>query len=81
MVRLNNGSTIEEAHCLSDINNLYVYTSGVDLRTCFNLFIDPKNTERITEVNYGEEFVHTGYTELISISKGLAGCDLILRKA
>ena len=80
ILTLKDGTEIE-GHTLESGDALFVYlTGGADMRTCFDMFIEPKNTETILENRFGEKSTHTGYTDLHSISKDYGNINIILRK-
>lgn len=77
---LNDGSVIENVRCLEVDNKLFLYCSGMDMRTGFDTFIDPGKTERMVWNSSGEEFIYTGYTTLFSINMEYGNCNVVLKK-
>lgn len=67
MLTLNDGTVLENASALLS-RDLFLYVNGSDLRTVFDLLIEPENTLRIvyTQVN-GEEKTFAGYEKLIAV--------------
>lgn len=64
---LNDGTVLENASALLS-RDLFLYVNGSDLRTVFDLLIEPENTEKIiyTMVN-GEDVIYVGYEKLIAV--------------
>ena len=63
---LKNGTELTGFAISSDFLFLYIYSS--DLRTVFDLLIDPANTaEIIYTMNNGEDVKYEGFTKLISV--------------
>ena len=80
-ILLANGTLIENAHGLESSGMLFVYILGTeDLRTYFDLFIEPENLTVIHENRYGQEKDYAGYTDLYSITKENGNVNLALRK-
>ena len=80
-IMLADGTLIENAHGLESSGMLFVYILGTeDLRTYFDLFIEPENLTVIHENRYGQEKDYTGYTDLYSITKENGNVNLALRK-
>lgn len=78
---LNNGVTVQDAHCFDDGTNLFVYITGeADLMETLTLFSRPENTQVIKASRYGEESIYTGYTELYSMSREYGNINLIMKK-
>lgn len=78
---LNNGVTVEDAHCLQDDRTLFVYITGeADLIEILKLFSVPQNTEVIHESRFGEESTYTGYTELFGMSREYGNINLVMKK-
>ena len=78
---LNNGVTIEDAHCLQDDYALYVYITGdADLMAMLALFSVPENTEVIEATRYGERATYEGYTVLYSMSREYGNINLVMKK-
>lgn len=66
---LNDGTVIENAHCIQVSDRLFVYVlEGMNLRRGFELFSDPERVSVIKSNRYGEEAVFNGFTELQSLS-------------
>lgn len=80
-ILLANGTLIENAHCLESSGVLFVYIQGTDdLRTYFDMFMEPENLTVIHENRYGQENDYMEYTELYSITKENGNINLALRK-
>ena len=78
---MNNGVTVQDAHCLQDDVALFVYVTGeADLMETLQLFSDPEATAVIRASRFGEEAVYTGYTQLYSMSREFGNINLVLRK-
>lgn len=81
-ILLADGTLIKNAHCLESSGILFVYIQGKDdMKTYFNLFIEPDKLTVIHENRYGQESNYTGYTDLYSITKENGNINLALRKA
>lgn len=65
---LNNGTVLEEASAIHSTNDLFLYIYGSDLKTVFDLLIEPENTEKITyTMNNGAEVVFEGFRKLNAV--------------
>ena len=64
---LKNGSEFE-GYALTSSGYLFIYVTGSDMKSVFNAFVEPENTEEIiyTDVN-DEQVTFTGFTKLISV--------------
>ena len=79
-ILLSNGTLIENAHCLPSDERLYVYIQGMDIRTGFELFIEPENTRTIVSNRFGVDHVYEGYTDMYAISMENNQCNVVLKK-
>lgn len=78
---MNNGTIVENAHCIVADRNLFVYITGeADLIEMMKLFSVPDNTETIKEVRFGEEQTYSGYTYLYSMSREYGNINLVMIK-
>lgn len=78
---LADGTVIENAHCIRSEGRLYVYIDGQDdIRTYFDLFMDPGKTATIVETFLDTENVYTGFTELYSISREYGNINVAMQK-
>jgi len=79
---LNDGTVLEFSSALLS-GNLFLYINGSDLKTVFDLLIEPDNTETITYTqNNGEDVVFSGYTKLTAVSdEGNGLITAVLKKA
>lgn len=66
---LNDGTVLEESNAYQDGNNLYLYIrNGDDLKTVFDILIDPEKTSRIVKPETeGEDTVFIGFSRLIAV--------------
>ena len=79
---LNDGTVLEDASALLSSGNLFLYMYNSDLRTIFDLLIEPENTEEITytQVN-GEDVVYRGFNKLTAVrDEGGGLITAVLRK-
>ena len=80
-VLLNNGTVIENAHCLEVNNRLFVYiSSSNDMKRWFDLFVEPENTQTIEADYYGDKKTYSGYSNLFSISKENGNINIVMAK-
>ena len=80
-ITLNNGTVIENAHCIEMDDRLFVYIEQDQTMTwAVTLFDHPENTREITENRYGAEKTYKGYTMLYSVSREYGNVNLVLRK-
>lgn len=64
---LKNGSEFE-GYALASPGILFIYVTGSDMKSVFNDFVEPENTEEIIYTNINDEQVtFTGFTKLISM--------------
>ena len=65
---LNDGTELENASAILS-GDLFLYVNGSDLRTVFDLLIDPENTKQIiyTQVN-GTSITYVGYKKLRAVT-------------
>ena len=65
---LNDGTVLENSRALLS-NYLFLYVNGYDLKTVFDLLIDPGRAKMIIYTqNNGETVTYNGYKKLISVS-------------
>ena len=65
---LNDGTELENSSAILS-GDLFLYVNGSDLRTVFDLLIDPENTKQIiyTQVN-GTLITYVGYKKLRAVT-------------
>lgn len=65
---LSNGTELENSSAILS-GNLFLYIRGEDMKTVFDLLIDPENTEEIvyTMIN-GEDRTFSGFNKLIAVT-------------
>lgn len=78
-ITLNDGTVLENSHCVQANGRLFVYCRNMDLKTGYALFIDPEKTKKITMERYGLTTVYEGYSELYSISMDEDSCNMALK--
>ena len=80
-ITLNDGTVIENAHCLEMDDRLFVYiTMKATMTWAVMLFDDPVKTKKIIANRNGEEKTYMGYTKLYSISNEYNNINLVLKK-
>lgn len=78
---LSNGTELENSSAILS-GNLFLYIRGEDMKTVFDLLIDPENTEEIvyTMIN-GEDRTFSGFNKLIAVTDEENGLiTAVLRK-
>ena len=66
-LRLNDGTVLENSSAILS-GDLFLYINGQDLRTVFDLLIDPDNTKKIVYTqNNGETVTYQKYKKLIAV--------------
>lgn len=73
--------TVVKGHCIETDTELFVYLDGLTVAEGVALFSSPEKTERITEMNHGNEHVYIGYTDIYAASHEYGNCNLVMRKA
>lgn len=78
---LNNGTEFEESRALLS-GNLFLYIRGGNMKTVFDLLIDPENTEEIVyTMNNGQERTFRGFNKLTAVTDEENGLiTAVLRK-
>ena len=65
---LNDGTELLNSYVISS-RDLFVYINGNDMRTVFDLLIDPEKTKKITYTDVtGAETVYRGFKKLMTVS-------------
>lgn len=78
---LNNGVTVQDAHCIQDDIMLFVYITGdADLMEMLQLFSVPANTQVIKAFRNGDTETYLGYTELYSMSREYGNINLVMKR-
>lgn len=80
-LKLNDGTVLENSSAILS-SDLFLYINGSDMRTIFDLLIDPENTKKIiyTQVN-GEFVTFVGYKKLRAVTdEGNGLITAVLRK-
>ena len=66
-LRLNDGTVLENSSAILS-GDLFLYINGQDLRTVFDLLIDPDNTKKIVYTqNNGEAITYQKFKKLICV--------------
>lgn len=80
-ITLINGTVLEGASLIKDGISLFLYIPGLDMKTVFDLLIDPANTRVIgytDEAGITKEY--TGFTKLRTISDEDAEITAVMEK-
>lgn len=65
---LNDGTELLNSYVISS-RDLFVYVNGSDMRTVFDLLIDPEKTKKIIYTDVaGTETVYRGFKKLMTVS-------------
>jgi hypothetical protein len=78
---LSDGTELENSSAILS-GNMFLYIRGEDMKTVFDLLIDPENTEEIvyTMIN-GEDLTFRGFNKLIAVTDEENGLiTAVLRK-
>ena len=66
-ITLNDGTILEGASIIAERFILYLYVPGNDMRTVFDLLIEPENTKRILYEDGSTVAVYDGFTKLTAV--------------
>lgn len=67
---LNDGTELLNSYVVFS-RDLFVYVNGSDMRTVFDLLIDPEKTKKITYTDVtGTETVYRGFKKLVAVNDG-----------
>ena len=67
-ITLINGTVLEGASLIKDGISLFLYIPGLDMKTVFDLLVDPANTSIIGYTDGGITTEYAGFTKLRTIS-------------
>jgi hypothetical protein len=80
-LKLNDGTVLENASAILS-GDLFLYVNGQDMRTVFDLLIDPEKTDVIIYImNNGDNKRYSGFTKLTAVTdEGNGMITAVLRK-
>lgn len=80
-ITLADGTVLEKSHVIVDENRLFFYIqNGMSMAAVFALMNDPEKTVTISALQYQQETVCEGYTDLRSISRDAGQISGMLQK-
>ena len=68
-----NDGTVLPGYCIQDGRNLFIYLYSITLTAAFALLNDPQKTAAITEDQYKDHRVYTGFDHLSAVSEERGG--------